>query len=100
MPPALPLSAWQQLPRPTPAPPCPLGPASARPHARQYGRSLALVASKAPRPEWAAFLCRCGLEALEVELGFHEVRCMITSGHLDVCKWKPSPSGGRAVSLG
>ncbi|PRW05947.1 thiaminase II [Chlorella sorokiniana] len=39
---------------------------------RQYGRSLALVASKAPRPEWAAFLCRCGLEALEVELGFHE----------------------------
>lgn len=40
---------------------------------RQYGRSLALVASKAPHPEWAAFLCRCGLEALEVELGFHEV---------------------------
>lgn len=39
---------------------------------RQYGRSLALVASKAPHPEWAAFLCRCGLEALEVELGFHE----------------------------
>lgn len=43
--------------------------------AREYARALALVASKAPRPDWTAFFCKCSQGAYEVESGFHEVRC-------------------------
>ena len=39
---------------------------------REYSRALALVASRAPRPEWTTFFCRCANEAAEAEGGFHQ----------------------------
>ncbi|KAL4853290.1 Aminopyrimidine aminohydrolase [Chlorella vulgaris] len=39
---------------------------------REYARALSLVASKAPRPDWTAFFCKCSQGAYEVESGFHE----------------------------
>lgn len=38
---------------------------------REYGRALALAASRSPRPEWTAFFCRCAQATYEVEGGFH-----------------------------
>ncbi|EFN58588.1 hypothetical protein CHLNCDRAFT_12664, partial [Chlorella variabilis] len=39
---------------------------------REYARALALVASKAPRPEWVAFFGRCANEAYQEESSFHK----------------------------
>lgn len=39
---------------------------------REYGRALALVASKAPHASWTAFFCKCAHETYEVEGGFHQ----------------------------
>ncbi|KAL4425150.1 hypothetical protein ABPG77_008255 [Micractinium sp. CCAP 211/92] len=39
---------------------------------REYGRALALTASRAPRSDWTAFFCRCSQQTFEVEGGFHE----------------------------
>ncbi|KAL4426011.1 hypothetical protein ABPG75_010027 [Micractinium tetrahymenae] len=39
---------------------------------REYGRALALVASRSPRPQWTAFFCRCSQQTFEVEGGFHQ----------------------------
>ena len=52
---------------------------------REYSRALALVASRAPRPEWTTFFCHCANEAAEAESGFHEVgtgktKCVVFVG--------------------
>ncbi len=44
-----------------------------RPWCSEYGRALALTASRAPRSDWTAFFCRCSQQTFEVEGGFHEV---------------------------
>ena len=43
------------------------------PPCREYARALALVASKAPRPAWTTFFCRCANEAYLEEQTFHSV---------------------------
>ena len=39
----------------------------------EYARALALVASKAPRPAWTNFFCRCANDAYLEEATFHTV---------------------------
>ena len=59
------------------------------PPCSEYARALALVASKAPRPAWTTFFCRCANEAYLEEATFHAVR----RGDQDAGCWMTSRLG-------
>lgn len=71
---------------------------------REYARALAVLAAKAPRPAWTAFLGRCVHEAALEEDTFHKaspqlsVRALIDL--LAGCCFGPVRGGGRGGHLG